>query len=53
MLVAARTLALAAVDLFENPAQGEATKQAFPTLLAHLGAHIPTDAKPALDYSVH
>ena len=51
MVVAARTLALAAVDLFENPAEVEAAKQAFQKRLAGRAwtTHIPKDAKPPID----
>jgi hypothetical protein len=52
MLVAARTLALAAVELFENPAEVEAARDAFERRLGgqHWVTRIPRDAKPELDY---
>jgi aminobenzoyl-glutamate utilization protein B len=53
MVVAARTLALAAVDLFENPAHVAAAKDAFQTRLAgrKWTTRIPANGKPPLDYA--
>ena len=55
MVVAARILALAAVDLLENPAEVEAAKAAFQKRLAGRTwtTHIAKDAKPPLDYALH
>ncbi len=52
MLVAARTLALAGVDLFENPAEVRAAKDAYEKRLAGRAwtTHIPKTAKPPLNY---
>jgi aminobenzoyl-glutamate utilization protein B len=54
MVVAARTMAVAAVDLFENPAQLAAAKDAFQTRLAgrKWTTRIPPSGKPPLDYAV-
>ena len=54
MLVAARTLALAGVELFENPAEVQAAREAFQKRLAgrRWTTHIPADGKPPLDYAV-
>ena len=54
MLVAARTLALAGVELFENPAEVQAAKEAFQKRLAgrHWTTRIRADSKPPLDYAV-
>ncbi len=54
MVVAARTLALAGVDLLENPAEVEAAKQAFQKRLAGRTwtTHIAKAGKPPLDYAV-
>jgi hypothetical protein len=53
MLVAARTLALAGVELFENPAEVQAAKAAFQKRLAggHWTTRITADSKPPLDYA--
>ena len=53
MVVAARTLALAGVELFENPAEVEAAKQTFAKRLdgRHWTTRIAADAKPPLDYA--
>jgi aminobenzoyl-glutamate utilization protein B len=52
MMVAARTLALAGVDLFENPAQLQAARDAFEKRRAgrRWTTHIAPDAKPPLNY---
>lgn len=54
MLVAARTLALAGVELFENPAQVQAAKDAYAKRLdgRKWTTRIPADGKPPLDYAV-
>lgn len=54
MLVAARTLAVAGVDLLENPAEVDAARQAFQKRLAGRTwtTHIAKEAKPPLDYAV-
>ena len=51
MLVAARTLALAAVELFENPAEIHAASEAYRKRLAGRTwtTHIAKDARPPLD----
>ena len=51
MLVAARTLALAAVELFENPAEIHAASEAYRKRLAGRTwtTHITKDARPPLD----
>jgi aminobenzoyl-glutamate utilization protein B len=52
MVVAARTLALAAVELFETPAEVQAAKDAYRKRLAgrHWTTRIGPDMKPPLDY---
>jgi aminobenzoyl-glutamate utilization protein B len=54
MVVAARTLALAGVELFENPAEVQAGKDAFQKRLdgRHWTSRIPKDGKPQLDYAM-
>jgi len=54
MVVAARTLALAGVELFENPGEVQAGKDAFQKRLEgrHWISRIPADGKPPLDYAV-
>ena len=54
MLVAARTLALAAVELFETPGELEAAKAAFEKRRAGRTwtSHIAAGSKPPLDYAV-
>jgi aminobenzoyl-glutamate utilization protein B len=54
MVVAARTLALAGVELLEKPAEVEAAKAAYQKRLAgrHWVTRIPADGKPPLDYAV-
>jgi len=54
MVVAARTLALAGVELFENPAEVQTASKAFQERLAgrHWTTRIPADSKPPLDYAV-
>ncbi|HUA85392.1 MAG TPA: amidohydrolase [Bryobacteraceae bacterium] len=54
MVVAARTLALAGVELFENPDEVAAAHEAFEKRLAgrKWTTRIPPDAKPRLDYAV-
>ena len=54
MVVAARTLALAGVELFENPGELKAAHDAFEKRLAgrHWTTRIAADAKPPLDYAV-
>jgi aminobenzoyl-glutamate utilization protein B len=54
MVVAARTLALAGVELFENPAEVQAGKDAFQKRLdgRHWTSRIPADGKPLLDYAM-
>ena len=53
MVVAARTLALGAVDLFEHPSEVAAARDAFNTRLAgrKWTTRIPADGKPPLDYA--
>src|SRR5579864_2406700 len=53
MVVAARTLALGAMELFENPAEVAAAKDAFETRLAgrKWTTRIPANGKPPLDYA--
>jgi aminobenzoyl-glutamate utilization protein B len=53
MLVAARTLALGAVELFENPAEVKAARVAFEKRLAgrKWTTRIPVDGKPPFDYA--
>jgi aminobenzoyl-glutamate utilization protein B len=50
MVVAARTLALGAVELLENPSEVEAAKQAFQKRLAGRAwsTHIPKDSRPQI-----
>jgi aminobenzoyl-glutamate utilization protein B len=52
MLVAARTLALAGVELFENPAEVQAAKDAYQKRLAgrRWTTRISPESKPPLDY---
>jgi hypothetical protein len=52
MAVAARTLALAGVELIENPTEVQAAKDAYQKRLAgrHWTTRIPADGKPPLDY---
>jgi aminobenzoyl-glutamate utilization protein B len=54
MVVAARTLALAGVELFENPAEVQSAREAFEKRLEgrHWTTRIPPDGKPRLDYAV-
>ena len=54
MIVAARTLALAAVELFETPAEIDAAKTAFEKRRAGRtwATHIAAGSKPPLDYAV-
>jgi aminobenzoyl-glutamate utilization protein B len=54
MVVAARTLALAAVELFETPAEVDAAKTAFEKRRAGRvwTTHITAGSKPPLDYAV-
>jgi aminobenzoyl-glutamate utilization protein B len=54
MLVAARTLALAAVELFTNPAEVQAARDSFEKRRAGRTwtTRIASDAKPPLDYAV-
>ncbi len=53
MLVAARTLALGAVELFESPAELRAARAAFEKRLAgrKWTTRIPVDGKPPFDYA--
>lgn len=53
MVVAARTLALAGVELLENPAEVQAAKAAFEKRLAgrHWTTRIAANGKPPLDYA--
>jgi len=53
MVVAARTLALGAIELFENPAELAAARDSFQTRLAgrKWTTRIPADGKPPLDYA--
>ena len=53
MLVAARTLALAGVELLENPSELEGAKAAFQKRLAgrHWVTRIPADGAPPLDFA--
>jgi aminobenzoyl-glutamate utilization protein B len=53
MMVAARTLALAGVELFENPAEVQAARDAFNKRLdgRHWITRIPANGKPPLDYA--
>lgn len=54
MLVAARTLSLAAIELFENPDELKSARDSFQTRLAgrHWTTRIAPDSKPPLDYAV-
>ncbi len=54
MVVAARTLALAAIELFETPADVDAAKTAFEKRRAgrEWTTHIAAGSKPPLDYAV-
>lgn len=54
MLVAARTLSLGAIELFEKPDEVAAAKDAFQTRLAgrKWTTRIPADGKPPLDYAI-
>src|SRR5262249_27225260 len=54
MLVAARTLSLAAIELFENPIELEAAHQAFEKQRAgrKWTTRIAPDSKPRLDYAM-
>lgn len=54
MVVAARTLALAAVELFETPAELDAAKTDFEKRRAgrQWTTHITAGSKPPLDYAV-
>jgi len=54
MVVAARTLALGAVELFQDPAELKAAREAFEKRLAgkKWTTHIPADGKPPLDYAM-
>jgi aminobenzoyl-glutamate utilization protein B len=53
MVVAARTLAVAGVELFENPAEVKAARDAFEKRLdgRKWSTRIPADGKPPLDYA--
>jgi aminobenzoyl-glutamate utilization protein B len=53
MVVAARTLAVAAVELFENPAEVKAARDAYEKRLAgrQWTTRIKADSKPPLDYA--
>jgi aminobenzoyl-glutamate utilization protein B len=53
MVVAARTLAVAAVELFENPAEVKAAREAFVKRLdgRKWSTRIPSDGKPPMDYA--
>ncbi len=55
MLVAARTMALGAVELFENPSEVAAARDSFETRLAGRKwlTRIPADGKPPLDYATN
>jgi aminobenzoyl-glutamate utilization protein B len=54
MVVAARTMALGAVELFENPAELKNARDSFETRRAgrQWTTRIPVDGKPPLDYAV-
>jgi hypothetical protein len=54
MFVAARTLAFAGVEIFENPAELQAAREAFQKRLSrsHWTTRIRADSKPPLDYAV-
>jgi aminobenzoyl-glutamate utilization protein B len=53
MVVAARTLALGAIELFENPDELKLARDSFETRLAgrKWTTRIPVDGKPPLDYA--
>jgi hypothetical protein len=53
MVVAARTLALGAVELFENPGELKTARDSFETRLngRQRTTRIPVDGKPPLDYA--
>jgi aminobenzoyl-glutamate utilization protein B len=53
MVVAARTLAVAAVELFENPSEVKAARATFEKRLdgRKWNTRIPADGKPPLDYA--
>lgn len=53
MVVAARTLAVAAVELFENPSEVKAAREAFVKRLdgRKWATRIPSDGKPPMDYA--
>ena len=55
MLVAARTLALGAVELFEDPAELKSARDAFEKRRAgrSWSTRIPRDGKPPLDYATN
>jgi aminobenzoyl-glutamate utilization protein B len=52
MVVAAKTLALSAIDLFTDPAQVKAARESFEKRRAGLEykSRIPADMKPPLNY---
>ncbi len=54
MVVAARTLASAAMELFDNPAELKAARASFDARLAgrKWTTRIPADGKPPLDYAI-
>jgi len=54
MVVAARTLALAGVDILEHPAEVTAAREAYTKRLAgrKWTTHVPVDGKPPLDYAM-
>ncbi len=54
MLVAARTLSLGAIELFEHPDEVAAARDSFQTRLAgrKWTTRIPPDGKPPLDYAI-
>ena len=53
MVVAARTLAVAGVELFENPSEVKAARATFEKRLdgRKWNTRIPADGKPPLDYA--
>jgi aminobenzoyl-glutamate utilization protein B len=55
MVVAARTLALGAIDLFEHPEEVQAAREAFERRKAGRTwkTKVPADGKPPLDYAMH
>ena len=55
MLVAARTLAIAGIDFFQNPAQLQAARTAFEKRSAgrKWTTRIPKDGKPPLNYATN